>query len=252
MTPANAKNMRFTLRYPPDKILKTFTGSFTATQSSTPGSLAFRTHSAFNHSLGGQAYLQMRYSRDGGTTWQDQHVIVPDLSVPTLPVFQTLEVGVYCTTTQIVMVASNWTGSGISVMYEVVAFAKPGVAYNTLPSSTGAGNFILSTRFNIQKIYDEDSTTVSIPSGGGLIQEVTIATHPLGGIPSARLFYTPVAGELWPFSPNQYTNIDGGPGTFLSIYGNPILTTSALKIQVVNSTGSSQDVVFDWRIYLDE
>jgi hypothetical protein len=123
LTAANAKNMRFTLRYPPDKILGTFTGSFSAAATASPGLTAHRTESAFSHGLGGLMYLQMRYSLDSGTTWQDQHVIVPDLSTPSTPVFQTVEVGCYCTTTQIVIVASNWTSSSKSITYEVAAFA---------------------------------------------------------------------------------------------------------------------------------
>lgn len=123
LSAANAKKMLFTLRYPPDKILGIFEGSFTATASSTPPFAARRTHSAFNHNQAGLVFLQMRYSLDGGTTWQDQHVIVPDLSVPTFPVFQTVEVGCYSTSGQIVMVASNWTGSAKTVTYKVVAFA---------------------------------------------------------------------------------------------------------------------------------
>lgn len=122
MTPANAKNMRFTLRYPPDKILDIFEGSFTATQSSFAG-VSHRTNSAFSHNLGGLVFLQMTYSLDGGTTWQDQHVVVPDLSVPTVPVFQTIEVGCYSTTTQIVIAAANYTTSAETVTYKVVAFA---------------------------------------------------------------------------------------------------------------------------------
>jgi hypothetical protein len=121
---ANAKKMLFTTRFPPDKILDTFEGSFTATLSSSPPFSANRTEYPFNHNLvGGTAYLQMRYSLDGGTTWEDQHVTVPDLSVPTAPVFDTLEVGCYCTAAQIIMVASNFTALNKTVTYKVVAFA---------------------------------------------------------------------------------------------------------------------------------
>lgn len=124
VTPSDAKNMLFTLRYPPDKILDIFEDSFTATASSSAGSQAFRTEDAFDHNLGDTVFLQMIYSLDGGTTWQDQHVVVPDLSVPAMPVFQTCEVGCYSTTTQIVIAASNWTGSNKTITYRVAAFSK--------------------------------------------------------------------------------------------------------------------------------
>jgi hypothetical protein len=122
MTPANAKKMLFTLRYPPDKILDIFEGSFSATASGSPPFTAFRVNSSFNHNLGLQPLLQMTYSLDGGTTWQDQHSTIPDLSTPNEPVFQTVDVGCYATSTQIVIVASNWTNSTRTVTYKVVAF----------------------------------------------------------------------------------------------------------------------------------
>lgn len=258
LTAANAKKMLFTLRYPPDKILKTFTGSFTATKTTSIfdgfAFAAHRTHEAINHGLGGQAYLQMRYSRDGGTTWQDQFVITPDVSSG-FPVFQTLEVSAFCTSTQIIIAASNWTDSDIAIMYEVVAFAKPGVTYSAIPTVTaGINNFVLSSRFNIQKIHPDfdKSVTISIPSASSAVQIQDIVTHSFGYVPFVRLFYEPVPGELWPFSPSQFDNHDGGPGTTLEIFGNPILSTSKLSVRVVNASGSAQDVTFHYRIYLDE
>lgn len=123
ITPANAKKMLFTLRHPPDKILGIFEGSFTATLSGSPGTAAFRTNHAFDHNLGDMVFLQMKYTRDGGTTWQDQHVTVPNLAVPATPVFQTVDVGCYSTTSQIVIVASNWTNANATIQYKVVAFS---------------------------------------------------------------------------------------------------------------------------------
>ncbi len=122
LLPADAKNMLFTSRYPVDKILDIFEGSFTANASS----LAFqgeRSNDPFDHNLGEQVFLQLTYSRDGGTTWQDQHVAVPNLTVPTVPVIQTIDVGCYSTSSQIVVVASNYTTSSATITYKVVAFA---------------------------------------------------------------------------------------------------------------------------------
>ena len=120
---ANIKNLRFTLRYPPDKIVGTYDGSFTAAASST-GFASRRTHSTIAHTFGTTVFTTLIYSTDGGTTWQDQNVNVPDLSVPTVPVFQTLEVSSYSTTTDIVVAAANWTTSPITVTYKLVAIWK--------------------------------------------------------------------------------------------------------------------------------
>lgn len=109
----------------------------------------------------------------------------------------------------------------------------------------------ISTRYNFQKIYLNSSSTVSL-ANTVTPTEYTLVTHSLGYIPTVRIFYEPVAGQLWPMSPNQYANIDGGPGTTLSVYGSPVVTDSEIKVRVVNASGGIKDVVFYWRIYLDE
>lgn len=118
---ANAKKMLFTLRYPPDKILDVLEGSFTAAASSGGGAPA-RTNESIPHTFGVKVFTQMTWSIDGGDTWQDQNVAVPDLSDPFFPVFDTYTVGAYSTTTNIVVVAANYTGSPLTVQYKVVPF----------------------------------------------------------------------------------------------------------------------------------
>lgn len=123
LTPANAKKMLFTLRYPPDKILEVYEGSFTANASGSAGSPE-RTHEPIDHPFGTFVLPNTTYSTDGGSTWQDENVVVPNLSVPTSPNFQTLEVSAYSTTTQVIVVASNYTTSNITVTYRVVALSR--------------------------------------------------------------------------------------------------------------------------------
>lgn len=121
---ANIKNLRFSLRYPPDKIVAIYEGSFTATGSSSPPFSARRTHETIAHSFGETVFVNLTYSLDGGTTWQDQNISIPDLSSPTMPVFQTLAVSAYSTTTDIVIVASKFTAGNATVTYKVVASWK--------------------------------------------------------------------------------------------------------------------------------
>jgi hypothetical protein len=108
---------------------------------------------------------------------------------------------------------------------------------------------LFSTRYNFQKIYMEG--TVDVLISGSTAALYTLATHSLGYIPTARVFYIPVSGQLWPLSPNQYTLNDGGTGTQLSIFGSPVLTTSALKVRMKN-VGADATKTFYYRIYLDE
>lgn len=110
--------------------------------------------------------------------------------------------------------------------------------------------FQLSTRYNIQKIFKDDTVTISV-TGTPTATEYTLFTHALGYIPTARVFYEPVSGQLWPLSREQYDNSGGGSGTTLTVTGEAILTTAALKVRLVNG-GSTRDVTFHYRIYLDE
>lgn len=113
---------------------------------------------------------------------------------------------------------------------------------------------ILSTRYNLQKIYAEGTTVINvlttlfpfIPP-----YEYTLFVHNLGYIPTARVFYIPTNNQLWPLSPNQFSNANGGPGDALIINGDSFLTTSELKVKLINS-GPPTDVTFYYRIYVDE
>lgn len=109
---------------------------------------------------------------------------------------------------------------------------------------------LFSTRYNFQKIYMEGTTTVNVLASATPV-EYDLATHGLGYIPTARVFYVPVAGQLWPISPLQYSNIDGGSGTTLLVYGGPVVTSNVLKVSMING-GSDASITFYWRIYLDE
>ncbi len=120
MTPAQAKNMLFTTRYPTDKIVGIYTGSFTATASSST-LLSHRTHDTITHTFGDTCLLELIYSLDGGTTWQDMDMPIPNLSVPTAPKFQTVTVAAYSTTTTFVVVAANQTTSSATVQYILTA-----------------------------------------------------------------------------------------------------------------------------------
>lgn len=249
LTPQNARHMLFTTKYPPDKIVgETVTGSFTAAASSST-LLAKRTHDAIDHSFGVPVFLQMSYSTDGGATWQDQHVTIPDLSTPSAPVFQTVDVGCYCTSAQMVMVASNWTTSDQTIQYRIVPIwndRQSQVVSVTRPTGEG---LLFSTKYSLPKIYLDDEITISVPNGSS---DQPIVTHDLGFVPNARIWYEPVSGELWPLSPIQYSNFDGGPGTILYVTGRAYVTTTELRVELNNGSGSASDVKFHYRVYADE
>jgi len=114
-------------------------------------------------------------------------------------------------------------------------------------------DFLLSTDQNIQKIALNSSMTVSVPvsSGPPVTYAATTITHGLGDIPTARVFYEPISGQLWPLSPNQYSNSDGGPGTTLDVFGRYYLTTTTLVVELANLGGSPANVTIYYRVYVD-
>lgn len=121
---ADPRNFLFSTKFPPDKILGTFSGTFTANAGGGLGSgLSYRTESATNHTYGEMVFTKGIYSTDAGTTWNDFDVTVPDLTTPTQPILQTVDVQSYATSTQIVIVAANFYNVNKTVMYKVAAIA---------------------------------------------------------------------------------------------------------------------------------
>lgn len=108
---------------------------------------------------------------------------------------------------------------------------------------------VFSTRYNIQKRYLDGTETISVT--GSTTAEYSLITHSLGYIPTVRVFYKPVAGQLWPLSPHQYSSAGGGSGTSLNVTGSVIVTTSEVKLVLTNG-GSTTNVDFTYRIYVDE
>jgi hypothetical protein len=116
MTPANAKKAKFTLRYPPDKVLNSFTGSFAAA-TRTGAFQPKRTKISFAHGITAVTpSLRLRWKTTGD--WIDG--FTEDYA--TGGVTQALEVGCNADATNIYVFASNWTASSPTVSYEIEAF----------------------------------------------------------------------------------------------------------------------------------
>ncbi len=109
---------------------------------------------------------------------------------------------------------------------------------------------ILSTRYNFQKIYLNDSVVISVANVVPFT-EYSLVVHGLGYIPTVRVFYEPVAGQLWPLSPGQYSNLNGGTGTPLNITGGVVVDNNEVRVRLSNAS-STADVRFYYRIYIDE
>lgn len=116
--------------------------------------------------------------------------------------------------------------------------------------SVDISKVIFTDNRNYQKVFINDTGVFSVATTAGGV-DIQLAVHNLGYIPTVRVYYEPVANQIWPLARDQYSNFKGGPGTILNIIGSIKLTTTTLSVNVINLSGSPQDIRFYWRIYLD-
>lgn len=234
--------------YPTDKVLGVFTGTFsvgapTALQGSN------YTENAQNHGFGDTCLPQLIYSTGGA--YNDQDMTVPRLT-GAFPVFQTLDVTAYTTSTQVVVAATNWydnvasAGFSWTISYKVFLLAKKNQGILTpLPTSQVLR---YSSKENYQKIAIDDITPISIAGGG---TGSTVIGHSVGVIPVTRAYLEySSSGNIWPTSPNHYPNTGG------VTFNNPLATTikstsTTVEYDFQNSSGSTVTANLHYRIYLD-
>lgn len=106
--------------------------------------------------------------------------------------------------------------------------------------------FIHLSSFNYQKVFDNDSQTISVapPSGPDFLPQVITIPHNLGYIPTVRAWFSPTTGQIWPLTGKQFNGMGDT--------GNYYLTTTDLIIEFSNNTGVTKDYTFYYRIYYDE
>lgn len=121
MSPTQAQELFLSTDYPQDKVLETFTGNFSA--GARYGSFSpRRTSELLLHSVGDWALVNGAYSLNG-STWYPLGVNIADTS-GAIPTFQTVEVNAYCTVTNLVVQASNWTTSARTVYYAIQLLSR--------------------------------------------------------------------------------------------------------------------------------
>lgn len=190
------------------------------------------------------------YSLDGGATWNDDNMTIPDLSGP-LPVFQTVDVSSFSRGNNVGIACSNWynttSGSGTArtVTYKIYCLARKEQGA-TVPIATRERTYFKSTD-NYLKILDEDIEPYSLGISGTAQK---VFSHEQSIVPSARGFVEYVAAqEIWPLTTNQF------PATGLASLHNPVagsikLDETSVTYDLVNF-GSAVSVRLHWRAYLD-
>jgi len=162
-----------------DKILGTYTGSFTSTQpSATPPAKTTVTESITTN-IADTTFFQGIFSIDGGTTWNDF-----GYNKFPLQVFGLSQSGTF----KIIAINSHsfinpGSDSAYTVSYKVALIAKP--SQGTIsPQPIGSISFFKSS-LNYQKILSDTSQNASVASGS---TGTLTFNHTLGAIPKVRSF----------------------------------------------------------------
>lgn len=116
MLASQAKNMLFTTRYPVDKIVGVYTGSFSIAAAASIF-VSRRAEVTIPHTFGESCFLELIFSTDSGTTWQDMGNSVPAAG----PVFQTVTAAAYSDASNFVVVGTNQTTSDVTIQYILTA-----------------------------------------------------------------------------------------------------------------------------------
>lgn len=186
---ANYSKVEYTSYYQSDMIIGIHSGSFTVAAPSV-GSNTTNTDT-FTTGFGTSCYFQGIFSTDGGTTWNDFGVYIPNLTTAGQPVFQTVTCRGYITSSGVfTAVGINWydlvhsSGTSKTIQYKVAFFAKQNQGSISPLSYVQKAQF--DSRLNVQKIYLRGTFAASTTSN-------TTITHSLGYIPKVRSFFEPTS-----------------------------------------------------------
>lgn len=229
---SNARNVSFTTRWPTDKIVDVWEGSFNrATDviavTGDSGSLyVYRIKHGFTRPVA----VDLLWQISGGWADGGSGDSAGDISIA------------YSDSTYIYIVSSLFVTATGTMNYKVIAsWIDNYDATNPLVSSfiSPQKNTIFDSRVNYQKIFDQNVLSFATDS----TQSVT---HILGYRANFRVFYEAIAGQVWP----MYSG--GASNPFLYDSGmaqsRARMTTSALQVQLetVSSTRRAW-----YKIYLD-
>lgn len=242
----NARDVAFTTRWPTDKIVGVWEGSYnratdvifrTYTFSTVPYDVYFY---RIPHGFTRPVFCDLLWSNDG--------VIYVDGGSGGL--IGTEPSIAFSDSTYIYIYDSQGVAATGTAYYKVIAFWIDSYdGTNPLVSSYISSNkdVLFSTENNYQKIYLQGTSSFNFSAGVASSPTNSIA-HGLGYMPNFRVFYEAFANEVWPMQDN---------GTFLfaddQLACTANTTTSNLNITIDHPISSSTTSARAWyRLYLDE
>ena len=188
---ANFDKVAYTSYWDMDKIIGVGSGTIDS-PAPTPGPPTTVTQ-LFRTAFGDRYYFEGIFSYDDGVTWNMFNAMVPDLTTPTMPVFQTVdcfaqvsELGTLNVTVQNYYDSVHGVGRAYTVLWKAVFFSKNrqgSIALMTIPNAT----YFTSVNRTIQKIAMKGEVGFNLVSGGS---NTLTLNHGLGYVPKVRAFYS--------------------------------------------------------------
>lgn len=195
----NIQHIHFASNLQIDKIVGTYTGSFTST-APTSGNTVTNDTTTVDTTIEASLFFQGIYSIDGGTTWNDFENSIYDTAVGHV-LFPYFSVSASHDSTNglITIVADNYynfyTSSGVeyTVMYKIAIIAAPDTGVIE-PQPVGSPIWF-NSNYNYQKILSDNTDSVYLPAGGS--EQTFTYAHNLGYIPKIRTFFKTSAGVMY-------------------------------------------------------
>lgn len=191
----NIEDIAFSTAFQIDKAIGAPTGTI---NSPAPGVGSFSlTSETVETGFGESCYFKGIYSIDSGATWNDFGAMIPNVSTPSMPVFQTVDVvGAVEPDGGLRVTVINYydnvhsVATAYTVLWKVVLFSKNNQGSITPIDIPNPIAFTTLER-DYQKIAFQDEIPYNISSGVGKTETIT---HNLGYIPKVRSFYQATDG----------------------------------------------------------
>jgi hypothetical protein len=196
----------------------------------------------FDTEFGDTCYPQGIFSYDGGVTWNDFGAMIPDLTTPANPVFQTVDCDASMIGGVLTVKVTNYrdavhaTSTPRTVLYKVLFVAKK-TQGSIEPLQTEEILYYSSQR-NYRKIFLD--STVPFNLAGTSTGKSANVIHSLGYVPKVRAFYQESSGLLRMLPIKFYSIEPRVTTTDVTFYQDPYWDVFAINGDL------------HYRIYLDD
>lgn len=232
----NIDKVAFTSRYPIDKIVGVYEGSFDKASDTTTRTGGITNINVFPipHGQSRPVFVDLLWSDDDATYADGGSNIGTNSSIA------------FSDDTNIYIIASSATGTqyykAIAVWIDEYDDTDPLVEAFT----PDANKPLFDSRSNYQKIYEDGEATYSAGTFGS--SSTVTVLHPLGYKPNARAWFEPISGEVWPL------NSGGAGNPFLYDFNQDEAHMEIYdsRVDIIVARFSNAERKIWYKVYFDE